>query len=1162
MAETIASAMVGIGADLTALNNALAGIPTMLGGVQQKVADAGHDIATKIETTFVDLGPKLTSAGVALSAAISLPIAAAGAAILKFGGDFEFSMTRVQVLSGASADDMKRLTDQAIELGIKTPFSAKQAADARGEFAQAGFKANEIMAAMPGILGLAAAGQVSTAQAALVTSDVLHQFGLEASQASDVATILARTSADSATTIETLGNSFKYIGPVAQAAGVSLTDAAAALMALGDAGIRGEKAGTALVQFMTDLINPTAQAKEALGALEIKLHDATGKMLPLPALVQQFSDAQKNATSDTQFMQQAAQIWGQRMADVLPLIKLGGEALAAKTVQLKEGKLSAEQMGEALMKNLKGSVEQLMGSIETLGIVLYKSFGPTIKDATDEATKFVNKLIEMAKAFSQQPEWIKDTVLALAGFGVVGPASILFLGQFATGLKSILDILPAATDGTTKLAMLLRYGVIGGAAAGGVFVLVEVVKGLKEESEKLGATMDPVFKLVSFLFSLVGEDAKKLSDSKVQLAESTKKVHHECEELSTIFEGRLIPALISGAGPLGALYGAMESLNRLIEQAKDVWGAKTIAMESMDKIAVKVSDTLQSKLNVQMHDAAVKAGGFKDSTALLEAALKAKGIVVDRTGLSTAEYSAKLLEAKARLDSATQATSSHKAELEAAEKAAKQLAAQISAAAESVELFIVRFNQKWNLDDFANAKTASEKLTTALNEIDVELIKLRHKFGTDLPPEVKTLVLHLELAKQSVVSLKTEADRLRTIDFDMDQAFARLAHAIGKVPPELIAIHPVLQDLASEMETKMGDAGIAMEGVGKKGKEAAIEVKSAWSLVLDDLKNAWNNFGGDLADGIMDWLVTGEGSPWTAIKDSFINMLADMGAALIEFGVKYIQGVLIKQLTGLIDDVFPKVQSALAKVFGGAGGAGGAGGPVASDGEDAMGNITNSIGGAVASGISQVLNTVTGVISAVADVIQIFQNEKQEKTLNAIEENTRYAKGYLRDNLVPDAQKYWPKLDNLSELQRLKLIEEVLVYGKDSQWSYLQKISDAMGAGTPAPDVPVDEDGNPINPTVNLDPEVFDTIVQRLNWILDETRYIVTNTARMAELQWLALEAGGGGGGTGGPTEVLVGGGGIGTLNVTVNAETTASADEIAGMVLERILVYVPTGGA
>ena len=182
--------------------------------------------------------------------------------------DFETSMLRVKAISGATGAEFQSLTDLAKELGSTTAFTAREAAQAMGFLAQAGFEVGEVHKALPKVLSLAAAGQLDLAQAADITASVLRGFGLEASESGRVADVLAAAASKSNTSVEGMGEAFKFAGPVASAMGVSLEETAAALGVLSNAGLKGSLAGTGLRMVLVKMGEDVAGAGGLTQALE------------------------------------------------------------------------------------------------------------------------------------------------------------------------------------------------------------------------------------------------------------------------------------------------------------------------------------------------------------------------------------------------------------------------------------------------------------------------------------------------------------------------------------------------------------------------------------------------------------------------------------------------------------------------------------------------------------------------------------------------------------------------------------------------------------------------------------------------------------------------------------------------------------------------------
>lgn len=250
------------------------------------------------EAAINSVGQTMLGMGIAVTGAFGMG--------LKSAADFESGMNRVKALSNATSDQMVMLNDRALELSATTRYTATETADAMGFLAMAGFDVQQIYDALPGTLNLAAAAQMDLGRAADLSTNILTAFGMEAKDLTYVADMLTYTFTNSNTSMEQLGEAFKYVGPVAQAAGLEFHEVAAALGMLGDAGIQGSMAGTTLRGAITRLISPTAKVKGILDDLGISVTDSNGKMLGLAEIMAQFPPvSQDSAAAMAEFQAQA-----------------------------------------------------------------------------------------------------------------------------------------------------------------------------------------------------------------------------------------------------------------------------------------------------------------------------------------------------------------------------------------------------------------------------------------------------------------------------------------------------------------------------------------------------------------------------------------------------------------------------------------------------------------------------------------------------------------------------------------------------------------------------------------------------------------------------------------------------------------------------------------
>ena len=223
----------------------------------------------------------MVGAGGAATLAVGQRSGSGIARLLQPGVEFDTAMSKVQALSRLDKDskELAMLRQQAKELGATTMFSATEAAQGQGFLAMAGFKPEAIKAAMPGMLDMAKAGDMELGRTADISSNILSAFGIDPSNMGQVADVLTKTFTTSNTTLEMLGKTMSYVGPVARAAGVDLQTTATMAGLLGNVGIQGEKGGTALRAMLLRLSAPTGGAAKMLKKLGVQTRDAKGNVL-------------------------------------------------------------------------------------------------------------------------------------------------------------------------------------------------------------------------------------------------------------------------------------------------------------------------------------------------------------------------------------------------------------------------------------------------------------------------------------------------------------------------------------------------------------------------------------------------------------------------------------------------------------------------------------------------------------------------------------------------------------------------------------------------------------------------------------------------------------------------------------------------------------------
>ena len=369
-----------------------------------------EEVGNKLE----NVGDKIDKVGNKLSTNLTLPIAAVGTAAVATGNEFEAQMSRVQAIAGATTEELEELTNQAMDLGAETSFSASEVAQGMENLASAGFNTNEIMEAMPGLLDLAASSGAELATSSEIAASTIRGFGLEADSASHVADVFAEAAARTNAQTEDMGEAMKYVAPVAKAVGLSLEETAAAIGIMSDAGIKGSQAGTTLRSGLTRIIKPTKQVKDAMETLGVEFYNNDGKMKSLNEIIEELQKS-TNGLTDEAKNQALAQIFGtEALSGMLALVNRGPKELNKMTKSFEQCDGAASEMAETMLDNALGSIESLMGSIESAGIAIQKSLSPIIREVAETIQDLVDEFNNLSE--EEQLNIIKTAGL-VAGIG-------------------------------------------------------------------------------------------------------------------------------------------------------------------------------------------------------------------------------------------------------------------------------------------------------------------------------------------------------------------------------------------------------------------------------------------------------------------------------------------------------------------------------------------------------------------------------------------------------------------------------------------------------------------------------------------------------------------------------------------------------------------------
>lgn len=308
------------------------------------------------------------------------------------GSNFESAMSQVGAVSGASAEDIEKLTAKAEEMGAKTKFSASESAEAFNYMAMAGWKTEEMLGGIEGIMNLAAASGADLATASDIVTDALTAMGYSAQDAGRLADVMAAASSNANTNVEMMGSTFQYAAPIVGALGYNMEDTAVAIGLMANAGIKADKAGTALRSVLTRLSAPPKECANEMEKLGLSMTDSEGNMKSLDDVMQDLRKAFAGL-SETEQTAAAKHIAGaEAMSGLLAIVNAAPADYEKLTKAVNESEGAAASMAETMQDNVGGKLTLLKSKIEGIMIKLFKRASDSMKDGIDTVGEALDKV--------------------------------------------------------------------------------------------------------------------------------------------------------------------------------------------------------------------------------------------------------------------------------------------------------------------------------------------------------------------------------------------------------------------------------------------------------------------------------------------------------------------------------------------------------------------------------------------------------------------------------------------------------------------------------------------------------------------------------------------------------------------------------------------------
>lgn len=416
-------------------------------------------------------GQKMEAVGNSIAGAgkkmmgVTTVIGGVGVAAVKTAADFDSAMSQVAAVSGATGKDFDALRNKAREMGAKTKFSATEAAEAMNYMAMAGWKTEDMLSGIEGIMNLAAASGEDLATTSDIVTDALTAFGLSAKDSGHFADILAAASSNANTNVSMMGETFKYCAPIAGALGFSAEDTAEAIGLMANAGIKSSQAGTALRTIMNNLAGDVKISGKAIGDVTIATTNADGSMRDLSDILADCRSAFGSLTESEKAQAAESLVGKNAMSGFLALMNAGEGDIEKLSSAIENCDGSAEKMAMTMQDNLTGQITILKSQLQELAISFGDILMPAIRSIVSKLQGFVDKLNGM-------DEGTKRTVVTIALLvASIGPLLII-IGTAISKIGVAMQGFVKLANGISKLKVAVQggAGVLGklGAALGGI----------------------------------------------------------------------------------------------------------------------------------------------------------------------------------------------------------------------------------------------------------------------------------------------------------------------------------------------------------------------------------------------------------------------------------------------------------------------------------------------------------------------------------------------------------------------------------------------------------------------------------------------------------------------------------------------------------------------
>lgn len=519
------------------------------------------DRATQISNTLSSIGAMLTTT-------VTAPIVGVGQDIIETTATFEEKMSKVKAISGAVGEDLNKLKDYAMEMGATTKFSASESADALTYMAMAGWDTQQMLDGLKGIMDLAAADGLDLATTSDIVTDAITAFGLSAKDSGHFADVLAKASSSANTNVSMLGESFKYVAPVAGAMKYSVEDVSLALGLMANASIKGSQSGTALRMIFNNLTDDVKFLNDETGKLTVTTKNTDGTMRPLKDVMVDLRNS-FSQLSDAEKVVNAQNIAGtEAMSGLLAIVNASDSDFNKLTENIYNAEGATKTMAETMSDNANGALEELGGALETLKL----QFGEILVPIFTDIVRWVTNLVS---ALGELEEGTRKVIIVMGLIAAAMGPIVLLIGKIIGFVQQVKAMIPVIQGLGTKIvtffaglskSALIAMGVVG--AIIGVFIYLMATS--EKFRKAMGEAWDRVKDAISRAWEKIKPALENLKNAFGNLLKALEPLMEVLGVIAVAFTGVVVGTL---NGLLNALAPIIDAVSNIINFVSEIISA-------------------------------------------------------------------------------------------------------------------------------------------------------------------------------------------------------------------------------------------------------------------------------------------------------------------------------------------------------------------------------------------------------------------------------------------------------------------------------------------------------------------------------------------------------------------------------------------------------------